>query len=145
MYKALASDLNVEKPALLFLQLLREESGEKWSDFWRREKAFRNLELRFDPGGGRPSRWFSCAGQWFRHEEGTVDGFFSGSEQGYLLLTVDDITQQKKQQEQYRLRGLQDLMAEEEKLESLKETLFAAIHQIQGADRCFPGREDLLQ
>ncbi|QJD29262.1 nitrogen fixation negative regulator NifL [Methylococcus geothermalis] len=132
MYKALASDLKVEEPALLFLKLLRQESGEEWSDFWHREKAFRNLELRFDPGGGRPSRWFSCAGQWFRHEEGTVDGFFSGSEKGYLLLTVDDVTQQKKQQEQYRLRGLQALMAEEEKLESLKETLFAAIHQIQG-------------
>ncbi|MDD2768753.1 MAG: nitrogen fixation negative regulator NifL [Methylococcus sp.] len=131
MYKALAGDLKVEEPALLFLRLLTQESGEEWTDFWHREKAFRNLELRFDPGGGRPSRWFSCAGQWFRHDEGTVDGFFSGSEKGYLLLTVDDVTLQKKQQEQYRLRGLQALMAEEEKLESLKETLFAAIHQVQ--------------
>ncbi len=132
MYKALSSDLGIKEPARVFLEILREEMGEEWQRLKQKGIGFRNRELRFDRGGSRPPRWYACAGSWFTHGDDSIDAFFNETQQTYLLLTLSDLTLQKKHEAEMRLNAMRALMAEDEKIQSVKETLSAAIHHIQG-------------
>ncbi|SMF96524.1 nitrogen fixation negative regulator NifL [Methylomagnum ishizawai] len=131
VYKGLTSELGVAEPVQLFLKMLREEIGDRWHDLERRGKSFRNHEIRVDLGGYRPPRWFSCAGTWFSENDIGVEAYFQQRQQTYLLLTLTDITQQKRQQEEIRINALKAIMADEERIQSLRETLSGVIHQVQ--------------
>ena len=132
MYKALCSDLGLSEPVLTFIDILREDAPEDWTRMKRKLTGFRNREVRFDRGGHHAPRWYACAGSWFTQEDDSVEAFFQENRHSYLLLTLTDITQQKKQAEEIRINALKALMAEEEKIQSLRETLSGAIHHIQG-------------
>lgn len=131
VYKGLTSELGVAEPIQLFLNLLREEMGEYWNAVKRKNKSFRNHEVRVDLGGRRAPRWFSCAGTWFSEQDIGVEAYFSQRQQSYLLLTLTDITLHKRQQEEIRITALKALMADEERIQSLRETLSGVIHQVQ--------------
>lgn len=131
-YKAMASDLGLREPVRDFLRLLRVEMGPEWDRLRDQRRGFQHRELRYDLGGGRPARWFSCAGNWFEEGDVAVDAYFNQRRKRYLLLALTEITQQKRQQEEIRLSALRVLTAEEEKVQSLRETLSAAIHHVQG-------------
>jgi nitrogen fixation negative regulator NifL len=131
VYKGLTSELGVSEPAEIFLDILKKEMGPDWTEFREKQKSFRNRELRVDLSGNRAPRWFSCAGTWFTERDVNVEAYFQQREQTYLLLTLTDITQQKRQQEEIRISALKALMAEEERIQGLRETLFGVIHQIQ--------------
>jgi len=144
-YKALGSDLGQREPLRIFLDILREEMGEEWERLKRAGKGFRNREIRYDRGGRHAPRWFACAGTWFSQGDGGVDGFFRESAHTYLLLTLDDITQQKKNEAEIRLNALKALMAEEEKMQSFRETLLGAMHHIQGPVNLLNAAKNLLE
>jgi nitrogen fixation negative regulator NifL len=131
-YKSLVSDLNVKEPVHLFLRRLEAELGEEWLRLCDAKQPFRDREVCFERGGGRPARWYSCAGTWFVNGDDSVDGFFHSRRQTYLLLVLSDISRLKRQQEEIRLNAIKSLTAEEEKTGSLREALSAAIHQMQG-------------
>ncbi len=131
VYKGLTSELGVAEPIQIFLGLLREEMGEYWAAVKRKGKSFRNHEVRVDLGGRRAPRWFSCAGTWFAESDIGVETYFQQRQQTYLLLTLTDITQQKRQQEEIRITALKAIMADEERIQSLRETLSGVIHQVQ--------------
>ena len=80
-----------------FLQLLREEMGGLWTDLQANEKGFNNREFRVEGKAGRRSRWFSCAGNWFKENEVHADSFFENASKQYLILTITDITRQRRQ------------------------------------------------
>ncbi|BBL72021.1 nitrogen fixation negative regulator NifL [Methylogaea oryzae] len=128
-YKALVSDLGAREPVRLFLERLR---GDDWDKLRHAGQAFRDREVRVEPSGGRPSRWYACAGTWFVNGDDSVGAFFRRQKQTYLLLVLSDISRIKRQQESLRLSAIKAITAEEEKLGSLRETLSAAIHQMQG-------------
>jgi len=144
-YKALGSDLGLREPSMVFLESLREEMGEEWERLKRGGKGFRNREIRYDRGGRYGPRWFACAGTWFSRGDGGVDGFFRETARTYLLLTLDDITQQKKSEADIRLNALKALMAEEEKMQSFRETLLGAMHHIQGPVNLLNAAKTLLE
>lgn len=131
MYKALISDLGIEEPALTFLEILRAEMKEGWNAAKSSGKGFRNREVRIDLGGHRAPRWFSCAGVWFVENDIGAGAFFKGGKRDYLLLILTDITPQKRQQEEAHINTLRILMAEEEQIRILRETLLGAIHRIR--------------
>lgn len=131
-YKGLTSELGVVEPIKKFLDLLRQELGMAWEKYLRGGLGFKDRELRYDPGGARSARWFSCAGTWFQEGDIAADSYFNQRRKHYLLLTLTEITQQKRQQEEIRLSALKTLNAEEEKTQSLRETLSGVIHRIQG-------------
>ena len=58
MYKALVSDLDKGEPATYFLDKLREEMGDLWSQLQSNEQGFINREFRIDGKGHRRTRWF---------------------------------------------------------------------------------------
>ncbi|TAN47568.1 MAG: nitrogen fixation negative regulator NifL [Methylococcaceae bacterium] len=143
MYKTLISDLGQQEPSQLFLPVLREALGEEWPRLQSKghgfqealviplRGGFRNREVRIDRGGYLAPRWYACSGSWFSHSDGQVDNFFQGARHTYLLLTLNDITQQKRQEEAQRINAMRALLAEEEKCQSVREALLGAIHHIE--------------
>ncbi len=131
LYKALVSDLDKSEPAHFFLQLLRDEMTEAWLELQNNNQGFTNREFRVETKGGQGARWFSCAGNWFVENEVSADSFFANNQKKYLILTLTDITKQRQHIEALHLQTLKTIMAEDERVRSIRETLLGAIHQIQ--------------
>ena len=131
MYKALVSDLDKGEPATFFLQLLRNEMGDLWSHTQSTQQGFNNREFRIEGKGSRRTRWFSCAGNWFMENEVNADAFFENASKQYLILTITDITRQRRQMEELHLQTLKTIMSEDERVRGIRETLLGAMHQIQ--------------
>lgn len=131
MYKMLISELGFAEPALFFLDALQQDMG----DIWKREQgksgSFSNREVRVEGMGRRGTRWFSCSGNWFSEVQVSADSFFLPQTTDYLLLTINDISLQRRQQEKMQLQTLRSLMAEEEHMRSIRETLLGAMHKIR--------------
>lgn len=130
-YKALVTDLDKGEPALYFLQLLRHEMGDLWTQLQNNEQGFNNREFKIESKGNRISRWFSCAGNWFIENEVNADAFFENASKQYLILTITDITRQRRQLEELHIQTLKTLMSEDERVRGIRETLLGAMHQIQ--------------
>lgn len=143
-YKKLDSDLGVREPSRLFLDIISEELGADWERLRESGQGFRNREIRYERGGRHEPRWFACSGIWFRREDESVDAFFREHAHTYLLLTLDDITLQKKHEAEIRLNALKSLMSEEEKIQSLRETLWCAMHHIQAPMNLLSAARNLL-
>ena len=95
-------------------------------------EEFKDYEIRFDIGGGNAPRWFSCSCTIVDEVDTSADSFFESSNQCYRLLVAKDISDTKKRQEAVRMNALRALMAEEELVQSTRETLAGAIYQLQG-------------
>ncbi|MFA6051286.1 MAG: nitrogen fixation negative regulator NifL [Methylobacter sp.] len=130
-YKALVSDLDKGEPATYFLQLLRDEMGDLWSELQSKEQGFNNREFKVESKGSQKVRWFSCAGNWFIENEVNADAFFQNASKQYLILTLTDITRQRRQMEELHIQTLKTIMAEDERVRGIRETLLGAMHQIQ--------------
>jgi nitrogen fixation negative regulator NifL len=130
-YKALVSDLDKGEPAKFFLQLLRHEMGDLWQQIQSNEQGFNNREFRIEGKGNRRPRWFSCAGNWFMENAVNANAFFDHAAKQYLILTITDITRQRRQMEALHLQTLKTIMSEDERVRSIRETLLGAMHQIQ--------------
>lgn len=131
MYKMLISELGYAEPALFFLDALQQDMGDLWSTLAADPQGFTNREIRVEGIGRRGTRWFSCSGNWFCENSTDADTFFSRQSSNYLLLTINDISLQRSQQEKLQLHTLRQLMSEEEHMRSIRETLLGAMHQIR--------------
>lgn len=131
-YKKLAGDMRGREPAAEFLAAFKRTLGDKWQALEASRKGFDNLEVSFEPGGGRETRWFSCSGTWFRESDSSADAFFEARKDVFLLLVANEVTLQKQQQEEVRMNAMRALLAEEELVQGMRETLAAAIYQLQG-------------
>ncbi|NOT10254.1 MAG: nitrogen fixation negative regulator NifL [Methylococcaceae bacterium] len=129
-YKALVSDLDKGEPATYFLRLLREEMGDAWTELQKKEQGFNHREFKIESKGGQRARWFSCAGNWFVENEVNVDAFFENIPKQYLILTLTDISRQRRQMDELHIQALKIMMSEDERVRSLRETLLGAMHQI---------------
>ncbi|MDD5268129.1 MAG: nitrogen fixation negative regulator NifL [Methylococcales bacterium] len=145
MYKALVTDLDRGEPATFFLQLLRDDMGDLWQQTQRNEKGFNNREFRVEGKGNRRTSWFSCAGNWFMENSVNADAFFENASKQYLILTITDITRQRRQMEELHLQTLKTIMAEDERVRSIRETLLGAMHQIQMPMNQIRAAEQLLR
>jgi nitrogen fixation regulatory protein len=144
LYKALVSDLDKKEPALFFLQLLREEMGEQWQRHQETLQGFTQREFRVERKN-KSARWFSCSGSWFSETVSQADAFFSQESKRYLILTLTDITKQRKQLEEIHLQSLKLMMAKDEQVRSIRETLLGAMHQIQLPMNQIRAAEQILQ
>ena len=144
-YKALVSDLDKGEPATFFLQLLRYEMGDLWHQTQSNQQGFNGREFRIEGKGSRKTRWFSCAGNWFMESEVNADSFFENVSKQYLILTITDITRQRRQMEELHLQTLKTIMSEDERVRSIRETLLGAMHQIQMPMNQIRAAEQLLK
>lgn len=129
-YKSLVSDLNQPEPAHLFLELIATDLGDIYDYLINHPTGVQNLEICIDGGHKNEPRWFACSGKIF-HEHGThASNYFEDARHQYLLLSISDITQQKKQQQKIHLNSLRIMLSEEERIRTIRETLLGAIHQV---------------
>lgn len=143
-YKKLVGDLRLREPAAEFLRALRETLGDSFP-WGGAERGFRDKEVSFDPGGKGQPRWFSCSGVWFREQGGSAANFFKPVRQTYLLLMANEITSLKRQQEAVGMNAMRALLAEQERVRSMREALQAATFQMQGPLNLIAAARDLLE
>ena len=129
-YKKLMSDLRAVEPATVILDAVRGNIGSPLSAPRVGRYAFHDHEIRFDSRHG--TRWFSCSGLWVQRKDGNAETFFDRHDDLYLLLVAKETTRQRAEQEKTRLALLQATMAEENRIDGLRETLSAAVFKIEG-------------
>jgi nitrogen fixation negative regulator NifL len=131
-YKKVMGDLAMAEPATVILDAVRADLGHGLGMPKPGDHAFLNREVRIDPPGNRPARWFSCSGIWVRRDDGDADSFFGQQNSIYLLLVAMEITELRAHQEKSRMAALQAMLAEEGRITALRETLAAAAFQLEG-------------
>ncbi|MCX8086627.1 MAG: nitrogen fixation negative regulator NifL [Rhodocyclaceae bacterium] len=131
-YKKLMGDLAMAEPASLILDAVRADLGHGLGPAKDGALAFAEREIRIDPPGGKPPRWFACTGAWVKSVDEGADAFFGRQDTLYLLLLARETTRQRAQQEKARMAALQATMAEENRVSALRESLLAAIYQMEG-------------
>lgn len=131
-YKKLMGDLGMTEPASVILDAVRADMGHGLGPARDGTQAFADREIRIERPGGKPPRWFSCTGTWVKSIDEGADAFFGHRDSIYLLLIAKEITQQRAQQEKARIAALQATMAEENRISGLRESLSAALFQMEG-------------
>ena len=129
-YKKLMGDLRTE-PAKLFWESLQDVIKRDRTVPCERRRGFINREIAFKNQQGIENRWFNCSGVWVNEKNLTADDYFTDSEECCLLLVASDITQQKRQQNHIKTNALRALMAEQQLVHAMRETLSGAIFQLQ--------------
>ncbi len=129
-YKKLYSDMRALEPASVILDAVRADCQAAFATPVAGRCAFHDHEISFESAGGR--RWFSCTGTWVERIDAQVETFFDRHDEIYLLLVCKETTSLHAEQERVRLAMLRAVMAEEERVESLRESLSAAAFKIEG-------------
>lgn len=129
-YKKLIGDLGRE-PAAILMATLRAQSGSELERARASQRSLSNHEVLIEQPNRTP-RWFSCSISWFEEQDFSADAFYEPAKRNYLLLTIQDISELKQQQEAIRINGLRALLAEQERIQSLRETLSGAVYQLEG-------------
>lgn len=129
-YKKLIGELGQE-PAATLLAALRAQVGAGFDELRARRTSLSNRELLIEQPGRAP-RWFACSVSWFEEQDVSADAFYEPAKRHYLLLTIQDISELKQQQEAIRINGLHALMAEQERIQGLREALAGAVYQLEG-------------
>lgn len=129
-YKKMVSDLGQKEPASFFMDMLAVELGNIDTYLEHNPEGFNQVELRIEDTINKGPLWFSCSGQLFQEKDVNTDNFFDDVSKNYLLLSISNITKQRQQQERTYLQSLQTMLAEEEQIRSIRETLLGTIHQV---------------
>jgi nitrogen fixation negative regulator NifL len=129
-YKKLIGELGPE-PARPLLEILRSQMGTEFERARASGRGFSGREVQFARRGRGP-RWFTCSASWIEEQDASADGFYEPHRRQYMLLTFQDITALKEQQEAIRVNGLRALLAEQEGLQSLREAMAGAVYQLEG-------------
>ena len=129
-YKKLIGDLGQE-PAQAVLATLRTGMGAEFESARQSGRGFSGREISLPRKNGEP-RWFACGGSWIEELDTSADAFYEPRRHHYMLLTIQDITPLKEQQEAIRVNGLRALLAEQERIQSLREALAGAVYQLEG-------------
>jgi nitrogen fixation negative regulator NifL len=129
-YKKLIGDLGKE-PAARLLAALRAQMGDAFSSAYQKHSNIAAREVQLETPK-KTTRWFSCAASWFEEQDVGADAFYEPTRRHYLLLTIQDISELKRQQEALRINSLRALLAEQERIQGLRETLAGAVFQLEG-------------
>lgn len=128
-YQAMADELRSSNPAHALMDTLCPD----WRTHLTSDPArctFTEQEARLDrPGGG--ARWYTCTAQVIRLSNESADSFFCAQNAVGLLLTCTDITALRAEQERARTAALKAILADEERVASIRESLSAALFRLE--------------
>lgn len=144
-YKTLATDMGGKEPAKECLRTLRESIGKQYENILYSNKGISGQEISFHLPGKSEPRWFSCSIVPFKEKDSSADNFFLAHKQEYQLVLINEITQLKRQQEEVRLNAMKALIAEQELVQSVRETVAGAIFQLQGPLNLISAAEGMLE
>lgn len=130
-FDSMARDLEPEGDRRKFVDMLALQLEGDFALLQSEQRDFNSREITMDRGDGSPRR-FSCFGTTIDVAGESPDGFFEREVGHYMLLMVTDITDLRNHQEQLQLNTLKALMAEEDLVQGMRETVNGAIHQLEG-------------
>jgi nitrogen fixation negative regulator NifL len=131
-YKALMADLRMQEPASVLLEAVRANLGNGFGPFRPGAHAFLDQQIRLDRPHWRNPRWYACSGVWVASDKGSADDFFDDKAEPSLLLVATDVTRMVMEQEKSRVAALHALLADETRQQALRESLSAAVYQLEG-------------
>lgn len=143
-YKKLVGDMRGKEAAHALLDGISKNDSD-FNAVLEQHRSFQEIEVPCYIRGCDEPRWFLVSGIWFREQASTADAFFSGEKVPYLLLVAQEITAQKQQQEAIRRNAMRTLMAEEELTQGVRETLAAAVYQLESPFNMLNAALDMLQ
>ncbi len=143
-FKALAQEITKEKSVQSLLALLEQQLGNHLHLLKSEHRGFDGKEITVDLGGQSP-RWYSCFGTSIEVACEKADSFFQKEEKHYILLMLNDISYFRKRQQEMHLNSLKALMAEEDLVQGMRETVNGAIHQLQGPVNMIAAAVNVLQ
>lgn len=144
-YKTLRTDMGGSEPADHFLAAFSTVMAAGFEQACARDHGFSDTEIKIEQAGGLEPRWFSCSGSWVRESALGAESYFEKQGACALLITANEITKQKRQQEALRLNALRALMTEQGMTQRLRETLSGALYQMQVPINMLEAAASLLQ
>lgn len=111
--------------------VLAEKLGTAYQHLLETGHGFNNREFSITTASGT-SLYYSCFGSRIELRGEEADGFFGQPVKNCIMLVVTDITKAHYRQEEVHLNALKALMAEEDLVLGIRETVAGAIHQLQG-------------
>lgn len=130
-FMRLARELTREGSSEALIGLLREQLATPLAELEQHSTSFSGQEISLGLGSRHP-RWLVCHGKAIQVENESAHVFFEPTSEAYLLLTLNDITELRQQQQDAHMNALKALMAEEELLAGMRETFNGAIYRLQG-------------
>jgi nitrogen fixation negative regulator NifL len=131
-YKKLLGELHGKEPAALFLDVLQHDGFDLHSASAAR-RSFGELEVRIDSSGRSEPRWFSVSGTWVSELDSTATSYFDEqtTDRRCLLLLAHEVTALKQQMERVKMHDLRASLAEQQRVQGMREALSGAIFQLQ--------------
>ena len=130
-FSNLAAQLYPDQPKETLVSLLSEKLAGTYQQLVRDGRSFDSREISIEAGGAKP-RWYSCFGTRVDILGEEADGFFEKVTRHCILLVVTDVSDVHRRQEEVHINALKALMAEEDLVQGMRETLNGAMHQLQG-------------
>lgn len=130
-FMRLARELTREHTGDALIELLREHLAGPLGELETKGTAFSGQEISLGLGGRHP-RWLACHGKSIQVENESAQVFFEPTSEHYLLLTLNDISELRQQQQDAHMNALKALMAEEELIAGMREAFNGAIYRLQG-------------
>jgi nitrogen fixation regulatory protein len=143
-YLNLIAEVAPEETQEVALAILGQKLEGYLEPLLQKRKGFQGREIAIDLGGHFP-RYFSCFGTSIDVQGETADGFFEQTTTHYTMLVFNDITDVRRRQRDTHLNALKALMAEQELVQGMRETLNGAIHQLQGPVNLIGAAVTMLQ
>lgn len=129
-YKALQQKL-AREPLQMVFQALQQQWPERFAECLDLGQGFAALEVVLDLADLGQTVFLSCSGSVIEERDTSADAFYNNTVHRYLLVTLQDISSLKQQQNLLRLNSLQALLLEQERIQSVREALSGAIYQLE--------------
>ncbi len=137
-YTRLQREFGEAHPFPLIREALLLQTGIDLESACREGKSFSNREIRLDILPGEP-RWYSCSGSWVCELEDPISDYYTPAPDAAdttcrpcLLLLANEISDRKRELERTRIQQLRAALAEQQLALVMRETLEAAVFQLQG-------------
>lgn len=132
-YKKLLGDLRGREPVEVLRAAISEQCGLDAFAECLTGHGFKGIEVSIETPGGKGPRWFACSATPADEVDASARTYFGRQSTGErrLLLLANEVTARRREMERAHLENLRARLAEQRLLHSLRETLTAAIYQIQ--------------
>lgn len=133
-YKKLRNDLPGQEPLDVLCHAIREQAGFDPVETIRAGHSFKNAEISIETSHASGPRWFSCSGTPAGQAAPGASSYFKPRNDGEqrLLILANDITLRRREMARAHLEHLRARMAEQQTTHVMRESLSAAIYQLQG-------------
>ena len=143
-FRELAKELTDSDSLDAAVDVVSKHLGSSYTNLIDERKSFDDQEFSIDHGRSL-ARWFSCFGINIDVQGEQADGFFEQTVHHYVLLMINEITDIRRRQEETHLNALKALMAEEDLVQGMRETVNGAIHQMEGPVNLLATAVSMLQ